>query len=75
MQEVCELAVVTLLVRYKTLYKQLSQSFSRLKEKRELEKNPGDREHVQEMYKIKRKVKRNTTERNTLTEISKETER
>ena len=36
MQEVCELAVVTLLVRYKTVYKYLSQSFSKFKEKREL---------------------------------------
>ena len=33
MQEACELAVVTLLVRYKTVYKYLSLTFSKLKEK------------------------------------------
>ena len=33
MQEACELAVVTLLVRYKTVYKSLSLTFSKLKEK------------------------------------------
>ena len=32
-QEACELAVVTLLVRYKTVYKYLSLTFSKLKEK------------------------------------------
>ena len=36
MQEVYELAVVTLLVRYKAVYKQLSQSIFKLKDKREL---------------------------------------
>ena len=36
MQEVSELAVVTLLVRYKTVYKQFSQNISKLKDKREL---------------------------------------
>ena len=36
MQEDCELAMVTQFVRYKTMYKYLSQSFSKLKDKREL---------------------------------------
>ena len=36
MQQICELAVVTLLVRYKIVNKYLSQFFSKLKEKREL---------------------------------------
>ena len=36
MQEACELAVVTLLVRYKAVYKQFSQNISKLKDKREL---------------------------------------
>ena len=35
-QEDCELAMVTQFVRYKTVYKYLSQSFSKFKEKREL---------------------------------------
>jgi len=36
MQEACELDMVTLLVRYKAVYKQLSQSIFKLKDKREL---------------------------------------
>ena len=36
MQEACELAVVTLLVRYTAVYKQFSQNISKLKDKREL---------------------------------------
>ena len=36
MQEDCELAMVTQFVRYKTVYKQLSQSIFKLKDKREL---------------------------------------
>ena len=79
MQEDCELAVVTLLVRCKTLFKQLYPSLCWIEERVE-KKNPGDREQNKEIKRLKkegqgkRKIKRkeNNTERFALTEASKE---
>ena len=53
MQEVAKLAVVTLLVRYKSVYQTvyLSPSWKR----REIwKKNPGDREQVREIQSLKK---------------------
>ena len=53
MQEVAELAVVTLLVRYKTVYKSAYSSPS-WKRRGSWKKNPGDREQVSEIQRLEK---------------------
>ena len=75
MQEVSELDVVTLLVRYKTLFKKQCVFLHVEREERVERRIQEIENNFRKCRKLKEKLKENTTERNTLTETSKGMER
>ena len=71
MQEVSALAVVTLLIRYKTVYIKQCNFLQVEREERVERRNQEIGEKFRKCRKLREKLKENTTERNTLTETLK----